>query len=60
MKKNSKEMKKAVMTGMIVGAAAGMVTSGMVKSKKRKIAKTAGKALGTVGEAMQSISSHLK
>lgn len=60
MKKKNSTMKTAAMVGLMVGTAAGLMTSGMVKSKKRKIAKTAGKALDTVGEAMQSLSAHLK
>lgn len=60
MKKKNSTMKTSAMVGLMVGTAAGIMTSGMVKRKKRKIAKTAGKALNTVGEAMQNLSAHLK
>ena len=64
MKKMSKNktttMANAALTGMMVGAAVGMAAKGMMAPKKRKLTKTASKALGAVGEAMQSVSSYLK
>ena len=46
--------------GMMVGAAVGMAAKSMMKPKKRKLAKSASKAIGAVGETMQNISSYLK
>lgn len=59
-KSKSATMANAALTGMMVGAAVGMATKGMMTPKKRKMAKTASKAIGAVGEAMQSVSSYLK
>ena len=53
-------MANAALTGMMVGAAVGMAAKGMMTPKKRKLTKTASKAIGAVGEAMQSVSSYLK
>lgn len=55
----STNMTTAAVTGMLVGAAVGMMAKGMMKPKKRKMAKTAGKAIGAVGEVMQNVSSYL-
>ncbi len=59
-KKNTANMTSAALTGMMVGAAVGMVTKSMIKPKKRKIAKSASKAIGAVGEVMQNVSSYMK
>lgn len=58
-KKKTTDMTSAALTGMMVGAAVGMMAKGMMKPKKRKITKTASKALGAVGEVMQNVSSYL-
>ena len=42
------------------GAHVGMAAKSMMKPKKRKLAKSASKAIGAVGETMQNISSFLK
>ncbi len=60
MKKKTANMTSTVLTGMMVGAAMGMVASGVVNSKKRKIKKTTSKAIGAVGEMMQNVSSYMK
>lgn len=59
-KTKSTTMTSAALTGMMVGAAVGMAAGSIMKPKKRKLAKSASKALGAVGETMQSISSYLK
>ena len=59
-KKKTATMTSAVLTGMMVGAAVGMAAKSMMKPKKRKLAKSASKAIGAVGETMQNISSFLK
>lgn len=59
-KKNMMNMKSAAITGMMVGAAMGMMMKGMMRPKKKKIAKTASKAIGAVGEVMQNVSSYMK
>ena len=58
-KKKGMNMTSAALTGMMVGTAAGIMVKSMMKSKKRKFKKTAGKALDAVGEAMQNVSSYL-
>ena len=58
-KKKTTNITSAAITGMMVGAAVGMMAKGMFAPKKRKITKTAGKALDAVGEVMQSVSSYL-
>ena len=59
-KKKTATMTSAALTGMMVGAAVGMAAKSMMKPKKRKLAKSASKAIGAVGETMQNISSYLK
>lgn len=59
-KKNMMNMKSAAITGMMVGAAMGMMAKTMMRPKKKKIAKTASKAIGAVGEVMQNVSSYMK
>ena len=58
-KKSMMNMRSAAIAGVMVGAAVGMMTKTMMKPKKKKIAKTAGKAIGAVGEVMQNVSSYL-
>ncbi|MBQ9133596.1 MAG: hypothetical protein IJX64_03590 [Clostridia bacterium] len=58
-KKKTTNMTTAAITAVMMGAAVGMMAKGMFAPKKRKIAKTAGKALDAVGEVMQSVSSYL-
>ena len=58
-KKKTTNMTTAAITAVMRGAAVGMMAKGMFAPKKRKIAKTAGKALDAVGEVMQSVSSYL-
>ena len=59
-KKKTATMTSAALTGMMVGAAVGMAAKSMMKPKTRKLAKSASKAIGAVGETMQNISSFLK
>ena len=59
MKKNKNQMTKSALTGMMVGATVGIMASGVVKHKKRKMTKTAKKALSTVGEVMQNGSAYM-
>ncbi len=58
-KKKTTEMTSAALTGMMIGAAVGMMAKSMMRPKKKRIAKTAGKAIGAVGEVMQNVSSYL-
>ncbi len=58
-KKKTNGMAGAAIAGMMMVAAAGMMAKKALAPKKRKIAKTAGKALDAVGEVMQSVSSYL-
>ena len=58
-KKKTTNMTTAAITAVMMGAAVGMMAKGMFAPKKRKIAKTAGKALDAVGEVMKSVSSYL-
>ena len=58
-KKKTTEMTSAALTGMMVGAAVGMMAKSMMKPKKKKLARTASRALGAVGEVMQNVSSYL-
>lgn len=60
MKKIKMNMSNTVITGMMVGAALGVVTSGVVKSKKHKLQKNVSKALNSVGEMIQNVSSYIK
>lgn len=60
MKKKSTDMTSAAIAGMMVGAAAGMMVKGIMRPKKKKITKVAGRALGAVGEVMQNVSSYMK
>ena len=60
MKKNTFDMKKTTLTGMMVGAAVGLMAGSVVKTKKRKMTKSAKKALGAVGEVMQNVSSIMR
>lgn len=59
-KKNMMNMKNAAIAGVMVGTAVGMMAKSMMRPKKKKIAKTAGKAIGAVGEVMQNVSSYLQ
>ena len=58
--KKKTDMTSAALTGMMVGAAAGMMVKSVMKPKKKRLAKSAGKAIGAVGEVMQNVSSYLK
>ena len=58
-KKKTKTMTSAVVTGLMVGTAVGMVAKGMMTPKRKKITKRASKALDAVGEVMQNVSSFL-
>lgn len=57
--KKTKDMTSAAVTGLMVGAAMGMLAKSMMKPKKKKMTKRAGKALDAVGEVMQNISSFM-
>lgn len=59
-KKKTNNMAGAAITGMMVGAAVGMVAKGMMAPKKRKLSHNAGRALDAVGEVMQSVSAYLR
>ena len=50
-RKKTATMTSAALTGMMVGAAVGMAAKSMMKPKKRKLAKSASKAIGAVGES---------
>ena len=58
--KKKTNMTNAALTGMMIGAAVGMATNTVIKSKKRKIAKKAGKAINAIGEVMQNVTSYMK
>ena len=58
--KKKTDMTSAALTGMMVGAAAGMMLKSVMKPKKKRLTKSAGKAIGAVGEVMQNVSSYLK
>ena len=60
MKKKTTNMTTSVITGMMVGAAMGVMANSVVKSKKRKIQKTTSKAISAVGEMMQNVSAYMK
>ena len=60
MKKKKVGMRNAVIAGMMVGAAVGAMTNGVVVSKKKAITKKAGKAINAVGDVMQSVSAYLR
>lgn len=60
MKKKTVNMTSSVLTGMMVGAVAGVMANGLVQSKKKKIKKTTGKAISAVGEMMQNVSAYMK
>ena len=53
-------VKSAALTGVMVGTAMGMMVKSMMRPKKKKIAKTASKAIGAVGEVMQNVSSYMR
>lgn len=56
-KKKTKEMTGVAVTGLMVGAAMGMMAKSMMTPKRKRLSKKAGKALDTVGEVMQNVSS---
>lgn len=60
MKKKTVNMTSSVLTGMMVGAVAGVMANGLVQSKKKRIKKTTGKAISAVGEMIQNISAYMK
>ncbi len=60
MKKKTVNMTSSVLTGMMVGAVAGVMANGLVQSKKKRIKKTTGKAISAVGEMMQNVSAYMK
>ncbi len=60
MKKKSVNLTSSVAVGMMVGAAAGAITSGIASGKKKKITKTTKKAINAVGEMMQNVTSLMK
>ena len=60
MKKKKVNMTSSVLTGMMVGAATGVMVNGIAKSKKKKIQKTTSKAINAVGEMMQNVSAYIK
>ena len=60
MKKKTTDMTSAALTGMMVGAAAGMMLKSVMKPKKRKLTKSASKAISAVGEVMQNVSAYMK
>ncbi|MBQ9429123.1 MAG: hypothetical protein IJU41_06220 [Clostridia bacterium] len=57
-KANTTGITVVAVTGMVIGAAMGITASRMMKPKKSKIADTAGKALGALGEMVQNVSSY--
>lgn len=57
-KRDTTGLTVVAVTGMMVGAAMGIAANRMMKPKKCKIADTAGKALGALGEAVQNFSSY--
>ena len=58
--KKKTSMTNSVLTGMMAGAAAGIMANEFIKSKKRKFQKTTSKAISAVGEMMQNVSSYIK
>ena len=60
MKKKTTDMTSVALTGMMVGAAAGMMLKSVMKPKKRRLTKSASKAIGAVGEVMQNVSAYMK
>ncbi len=57
---NMMNIKNAAIAGMMVGTAVGMMAKSMMRPKKKKIAKSAGKAIGAVGDVMHSVSSYMR
>ncbi len=60
MKKGTDDITKAAFVGLIFGTAFGMLANSVIKNQNCQIKKTASKALNTVGETMQNISTQIQ
>ena len=58
--KGTDDMTKAAFAGLVLGTVWGMLANNVIMNQNCKIKNTASKALNTVGEAMQDISSRMQ
>lgn len=56
MSQTTMKVAKGVAAGIMIGGAIGMVSASMMKPKKSKFKRSAGKALDAVGTMMQNVS----
>ena len=60
MRRSTNDMTKAAIAGLVFGTAFGIMANSFIREQNCQIKKTASKALNTVGETMQNISSQMK
>ena len=60
MKKNTNNITVAAFTGVMIGAAVGLMANSIIMKQKKRITKSASRALNSMGETMQNISSHMR
>ena len=58
--KGTDDMTKAAVAGLVLGTVLGMLANNVIMNQNCQIKNTASKALNTVGEAMQDISSRMQ
>lgn len=60
MKRNTENLTKGMIAGLVIGSAVGMAVKTVAQPKRKKIVKTAGRALDTVGTIMQNVADMVK
>ena len=60
MKKGNDDMTKAALLGLIFGTAFGMLANSVIRNQNCQIKKITSKALNTIGETMQNISTQIQ
>lgn len=60
MNRNKENLTKGMIAGIVIGSAVGMAVKTATRPKRSKLAKSAGRALDTVGSVMQNIADMVK
>ncbi len=55
MRRSAENLARGMIAGIVIGSAVGVAVKTATQPRKKKIAKTAGRALDTMGSVMQNI-----